>query len=125
MSSRLAKTDPVDVLPVGVAHNDNLLSTRLQVLGNLYAKSVIFASVTVNEKLAQLSTQDIQVYFRTGISENNCDFDVMKSTITQLSSAINTVNCSSASVPLCATLNRIACLAQTNTCGKCLPDHAG
>ena len=109
-------------LPSGIANADYNLSVRLQVFDILNAKAVALETIRVVEG-EQLSVDDMQSLFSTGIEDSNGFSDGIKEVVATVSNLVNKVNCSGA--PECLSLGREECSTIAGTCGECLPDFVG
>ena len=109
-------------LPSGIANADYNLSVRLQVFDILNAKAVALETIRVVEG-EQLSVDDMQSLFSTGIEDSNGFSDGIKEVVATVSNLVNKVNCSGA--PDCFSLGREECSTIAGTCGECLPDFVG
>ena len=79
------------------------------------------SAVTVSALV--MSTSDLSDVLSSQLLASRNNLDVMKQTISVISSFLNAVDCSQA--PECAALNRAACGQTKQTCGECLPSFVG
>jgi hypothetical protein len=105
-------------LPSGSASANYSLQAEFAIYDSYGAYSMVYATVTVSSSLLDKSAVNEQT--STLLAENDGNVDGLKQTISLITTAVGTVNCSGA--PNCTALNRYGCAATANTCGECIAD---
>jgi hypothetical protein len=123
LQSRTPSNKVSSDLPAGPDASSNLVTVVCTVFDAALAAATTTTSVVVRENaeldIAQYVTDQLDSFNNVG------DVDTVGKLIGNVATTVNKVNCSLANPDFCAGLNRGACSATPQTCGRCLEDYTG
>lgn len=117
--SRTELTFATSTLPAGPETLDFVVQCTLLVSDSLDAQSTAGRPVRVNAVSAAKKEEALL----RALQSTSESVDEVKSTLSVVSSALNSVNCTAATG--CSTLHRSECQRTSGSCGPCLPGYFG